>query len=83
MGFELANLRFEVQRSTMKPKGKRHFCNENLSISIPYLSGSTSDFKSRGHEFKLRWGQTKIYLKEISPGGILISSYFESLGGLL
>ena len=50
---------------------------------MPYLSGTTSDFKSRGREFKSRWGQTKIYLKKILPWGISISSYFESLGGLL
>ena len=46
---------------------------------MPQLSGTISDFKSRGRELESRWGQTKIYLKEIIPWRILISSYFEPL----
>ena len=44
---------------------------QNLSISMPYLSGTTSEFKYMGHEFKSQWGQAKIYLKKILPWGIL------------
>ena len=37
----------------------------------------------QGHEFKSRWGQTKLDLQKILPWRILISSDFEPLGGLL
>ena len=52
--------------------------------SLPFwLHGRALDFKSRGREFKSRWGQTKIYLKKILPCRILIFCYFECLGCLL
>ena len=50
---------------------------------MPWLSGTTSDFKSGGRDYKSWWGQTKIYLKKILLWGISISIYFEPLSGLL
>ena len=60
----------------------RYNVNVNRKFWFSLKGIFTKDFKRRGHEFESHCGQTKIFWKKNSTVGILIYSYFESLGGL-